>query len=182
MKEWLNLPLKTNKNEVTNLNKYKNKVLLVVNVASKCGLTPQYEKLEKIFRQYKDQGFEILAFPTNDFMGQEPGSDQEIAEFCQSRYDVSFPLFQKISVLGPHQAPLYQFLTKTIPVAKTDSTVPFFKKILFGTLGLFKKNNADISWNFEKFLIDRQGNIVDRFSPTVPPDSPLITSQIENLL
>ncbi|NUN10702.1 MAG: glutathione peroxidase [Ignavibacteriaceae bacterium] len=140
------------------LSDYKGKVLLIVNVASKCGYTKQYTGLEAIYRKYKDQGFEILAFPCNDFGGQEPGSNEEIAEFCSSRFDVTFKLFDKIEVLK-NKAPLYAVLTDN-PVTGTE----------------------DIKWNFEKFLIDKEGNIVSRYKSKVTPESEEMTSAIERLL
>ncbi len=122
-----------------NLADYKGKVLVIVNTASKCGLTPQYESLEKFYQEYKDRGVEVLGFPANNFMKQEPGTDEQIAEFCQKNYGVSFPMFSKISVKGKSQAPLYQYLT-----AATGDTV---------------------KWNFQKYIIDRNGKVVASISP-----------------
>ncbi len=130
------------------LSAYKGKVVLVVNTASKCGLTPQYEGLEDLYQQYGAEGFVILAFPCNQFLGQEPGTAEEIQEFCTTKYNVTFPLFEKVKVNGDDTHPLYVFL-------KT-------KQALEG------KN--DIRWNFEKFLIDRKGNVVKRFSPKTKPE------------
>jgi glutathione peroxidase len=144
-----------------NLADYKGKVLLIVNVASKCGFTPQYKGLESIYRQYKDKDFEILAFPSNDFMGQEPGTNEQIKTFCQLNYQVSFPLFAKISVKGKDIHPLYKFLTE-------KSTDPNFA--------------GDITWNFNKFLIDRKGNIVNRFGSRAEPQSPEVIKAIEGSL
>ncbi len=127
-----------------NLSDYKGKVVLIVNVASKCGLTPQYKDLEKLYDEYKDKGLVILGFPANNFMGQEPGSSEEIAEFCQKNYGVSFDMFEKISVKGKDIHPLYQFLTK---------------KELNGS------TEASVSWNFQKFLINKKGEVVTSFSP-----------------
>lgn len=143
------------------LKKFKGDVLLVVNVASKCGYTPQYEQLEATFEKYKDRGFKVLGFPANNFNGQEPGSDAEIKEFCTTKYKVSFPMFAKISVKGEDQDPLYQFLTK-------KETNPQFA--------------GDITWNFNKFLIDRKGNVVARFKTQEKPDSEAITAAIEKYL
>lgn len=140
------------------LSEYKGKVLLIVNVASKCGYTKQYTGLEAIYRKYKDRGFEILAFPCNDFGGQEPGTNEEIVEFCSSKFDVTFKLFDKIEVLK-NKAPLYAVLTDN-PVTGTE----------------------DIKWNFEKFLIDREGTIVSRFKSKVTPESDEIAEQIKKLL
>lgn len=136
---------------------YKGKVLLIVNVASRCGYTPQYEALERIYEKYKDRGFEILAFPCNDFGGQEPGTNEEIVQFCKMNYNVTFTLFDKIRVLGEEKSPLYKELIKFAPA-------------------------DDIGWNFEKFLVDKTGNVVGRFKSKVKPDSEEITSLIESEL
>lgn len=136
---------------------YKGKVLLVVNVASKCGYTPQYEALEKVYEKYKDKGFEILGFPCNDFGGQEPGTNEEIVNFCKTNYSVSFTLFDKIKVLGGDKSPLYAKLINYEP-------------------------SGDISWNFEKFVIDKNGNVVGRYKSKVKPDSGEIVSLIESEL
>ncbi|MDH7605788.1 MAG: glutathione peroxidase [Melioribacter sp.] len=141
------------------LSDYKGKVLLVVNVASKCGFTPQYEGLQKIYEKYKDKGFEILAFPCNDFGGQEPGSNEEIKEFCSTNYNVTFKLFDKIKVLGNERALLYERLINSDNVEK-----------------------GDVKWNFEKFLIDKNGTIRARFRSKVKPESEEITKEIEKLL
>ena len=143
------------------LKKYKGSVLLVVNTASKCGYTPQYEGLENIYKKYNAQGFEILGFPANNFGGQEPGSEAEIKDFCESKYKVTFPMFAKISVKGEDQHPLYRFLT-------SKATDPEFA--------------GEISWNFNKFLIDRDGSIVGRFSSKDTPESEAVTTAIEKYL
>ena len=143
------------------LKKYKGDVLLVVNVASKCGYTPQYEGLEAVYEKYKTQGFEILGFPANNFGSQEPGTNTEIKEFCTSKYKVTFPMFAKISVKGDDIDPLYKFLT-------SKETNPDFA--------------GDISWNFNKFLVDRKGNIVARFSSKDTPQSDKVTQAIEKYL
>jgi glutathione peroxidase len=142
-----------------NLSDYNGKVLLIVNVASECGYTPQYEGLENIYKKYKDKGFEILAFPCNDFGGQEPGTNEEIKNFCASKYSVTFKLFDKIKVLGDEKCSLYKRLTNN------DIT-----------------EKSDIGWNFEKFLIDRKGNIIARFKSPVKPESNELTSAIEKVL
>lgn len=141
------------------LSDYKGKVLLIVNVASKCGFTPQYKGLEAVYKKYKDKGFEILAFPCNDFGQQEPGTNQEIKEFCSSKYSVTFKLFDKIKVLGDEKSPLYARLT--------NNTVT---------------EGGDVKWNFEKFLIDRNGNIVARFRSKVTPENDELTKAIEKEL
>ena len=138
---------------------YKGKVLLIVNVASKCGYTPQYKGLEAVYKKYKDKGFEILGFPCNDFGGQEPGTNEEIKTFCSSKYDVTFKLFDKIKVLGDERSPLYARLINN------DVT-----------------DKGDVQWNFEKFLIDKNGNIVARFRSKVTPESNEVTQAIEKEL
>jgi glutathione peroxidase len=138
---------------------YKGQVLLIVNVASKCGFTPQYKELEAVHRKYKDQGLRVLAFPCNDFGGQEPGTEEEIVKFCQSKFDVTFPLYAKLHTKGTEQSPLYKFLTTGLP----------------GSTG-------DVKWNFEKFLVSRDGKIVARFPSKVKPDAPELTSAIEKEL
>ncbi|MGI8493991.1 MAG: glutathione peroxidase [Pyrinomonadaceae bacterium] len=143
------------------LKKYKGDVLLVVNVASKCGYTPQYEGLQAIYEKYKSQGFYVLGFPANNFGGQEPGKNEEIKEFCESKYKVTFPMFAKISVKGEDQDALYQFLTG-------KDTNPQFA--------------GDISWNFNKFLVDRSGKVVARFSSKDTPQSEAVTGAIEKYL
>ena len=140
------------------LSGFHGKALLLVNVASKCGYTPQYEGLQNIYTKYKDQGFYVLGFPANNFGGQEPGTDPEIKEFCSLKYKVTFPMFSKISVKGDDQDPLYKFLT-------SKETDPSFA--------------GDITWNFNKFLIDRKGNVVARFSSKDMPESAAVTQAIE---
>jgi glutathione peroxidase len=137
---------------------FEGKAVLVVNVASKCGLTPQYETLEKLQQQYGDQGFSVVGFPSNEFLGQEPGTPEEIQEFCSVTYGVSFPLMEKIEVNGENRHPIYAELT-----AATDEA---------GDAG-------DIQWNFEKFLLSPTGEVVGRFRPTVSPDAPEIVGAIE---
>lgn len=144
------------------LDKFKGNVLLIVNTASKCGYTPQYEGLENIYQKYKGKGFVILGFPANNFMGQEPGTNEEIKDFCTlSKYKVTFPLFAKISVKGQDQHPLYNYLTN-------PKTNPEFA--------------GDISWNFNKFLIDRHGKVVARFSSKDTPEGESVTQAVEKYL
>ncbi|MGI8884033.1 MAG: glutathione peroxidase [Pyrinomonadaceae bacterium] len=143
------------------LDAYKGKVALIVNTASKCGLTPQYEGLQNLYDKYKDKGFVVLGFPANNFMGQEPGTEKEIKEFCNLKYNVSFPMFSKISVKGTDQHPFYTFLTN-------KESNPGFE--------------GDITWNFEKFLADETGKIIARFSPKTLPDAPEVVEAIENAL
>jgi glutathione peroxidase len=139
---------------------YKGKVVMIVNVASQCGYTPQYSALESIYEKYKGQGFVILGFPANNFGAQEPGTNEEIKTFCTRKYSVTFPMYAKISVKGADQAPLYSYLTK-----ETGAGI-----------------SGDIKWNFTKFLVDRNGNIVQRFEPAVTPDSKEVTEAIEKQL
>ncbi len=148
-------------NNPVTFEKFRNKVLLIVNVASKCGFTPQYKGLQELYQEFKEEGFSVLGFPANNFLSQEPGTDSEIKQFCSLKYEVSFPLFSKISVKGKDISPLYTFLT-------TMETNPEFA----GT----------IKWNFTKFLVDRTGNIVDRFSPMTKPDSKKVKKRIGQLL
>ncbi|SNY04711.1 glutathione peroxidase [Paractinoplanes atraurantiacus] len=155
------IPLRTIEGEDTSLAAYDGQVLLVVNVASKCGLTPQYDGLEKLHERFRDSGFSVLGFPANDFMGQEPGTDEEIAEFCRSTFDVQFPMFSKIVVKGEGQHPLYAALTEA--VKREDGSV-------------------DVQWNFEKFLISRTGEVVGRFSPRVTPEDETLVEAIQKQL
>jgi glutathione peroxidase len=151
------IPISTLDGSPSSLDAYKGKTLLLVNVASKCGLTPQYEGLEKLQKTYADQGFSVLGFPCNQFGGQEPGSSEEIAEFCSATYGVSFPLFEKIDVNGAGRHPIYDELTKV-----EDAE---------GTAG-------DITWNFEKFLVSPAGDVVARFRPRTSPEDPEVVDAI----
>jgi len=140
---------------------FKGKVLMLVNVASRCGYTPQYSALESVYEKYKDKGLVIVGVPANNFGAQEPGTNEEIKTFCTRKYNVQFPMMSKVSVKGSDTAPLYQYLTDT---------------------KLNPKTGGEIKWNFTKFLVDRQGNIVARFEPEVTPDSPQVISAIESAL
>ena len=157
----LDVPVRTLQGEETSLAEHKGKALLIVNVASKCGLTPQYSELESLQKTYGDRGFSVLGFPCNQFMGQEPGTAEEIASFCSTTYGVTFPLFEKIEVNGPGRHPLYAELTKT-PYADGEA--------------------GDIKWNFEKFLVSPTGDVVARFNPQVTPESPQVVDAIEGQL
>lgn len=170
------IPLKTIAGSDASLGDYAGKVLLLVNVASKCGLTPQYDALEKLYEDYKGKGFEVLGFPANNFGAQEPGSDAEIADFCRTNFSVAFPMFSKISVKGDDQHPLYRELI----AAKPDKTFKDlgFKEKLAG-YGIKPETEEEVLWNFEKFLIGKDGNVAGRFSPDITPDDALITSAIE---
>jgi glutathione peroxidase len=153
------IPVKDIDQKETSLGAYQGKVLLIVNVASKCGFTPQYKALEAVYEKYKDKGLVILGFPCNQFGGQEPGTDEQIKLFCSSKYNVTFPLFDKIEVNGPSRHPLYTAL------AGNDSPFP-----------------GDIKWNFTKFLIGRDGTILKRFPSQTTPNAPEVTAAIEAAL
>jgi glutathione peroxidase len=141
------------------LSAYRGEVLLLVNVASKCGFTPQYEGLEALYEKYRDRGLVVLGFPANDFGAQEPGTNEEIAEFCRATWSVEFPMFEKISVKGSEQHPLYAFITSRPPPI-----------------------GGEIEWNFQKFLVDREGRLVERFSPRTRPLDPALVARVEALL
>ena len=158
------------------LAQHKGKVLLVVNVASKCGLTPQYDGLEKLYEKKKDKGFEVLGFPANDFGAQEPGTHEEIVEFCKVNYGVSFPLFAKADVTGPAKQPLYAALTEAVPEKQGDAAG--WRERLRG-YGMTPTEDPEVLWNFEKFLIAKDGTVAARFSPAVTPDDPELVSAIE---
>lgn len=156
---------------------WRGQVLLIVNVASKCGFTPQYEGLEALHAAHSGRGFAVLGFPCNQFGGQEPGSEAEIQDFCQTNYSVSFPMFSKVEVNGEQRHPLYQTLISARPQATTapDSN---FKEKLAG-YGIKPANDTDVLWNFEKFLVNRRGEVVGRFAPDMAPDHPLLVAAIE---
>ena len=154
---------------------YAGSVVLVVNVASKCGLTPQYEGLERLYEQHRDRGFTVVAFPANNFGGQEPGTDDEIAEFCSQTYAVTFPVMSKISVVGEDQHPLYKELTSLVPTA--EGKVDF--RASLRSHGITPTEDPDVLWNFEKFLIARDGQVVARFAPAVAPDDPSLVAAID---
>jgi glutathione peroxidase len=140
------------------LNQHKGQVVMIVNVASKCGLTPQYKALEEVYAKYKDKGLTIIGVPANEFGAQEPGTNAEIKEFCSTKYNVTFPMMSKVVVKGDGICPLYDYLTNKSP------------------------KPGPIAWNFAKFLVDRQGNVIDRFDPKVPPSDPKVTEAIEKAL
>jgi glutathione peroxidase len=152
------ISVKTITGETKTMGDYRGKVLLIVNTASKCGLTPQYKGLQALYDAYREQGLEVLGFPCNQFAGQEPGTPEEIAQFCDVNYGVTFPLFTKVDVNGPHTHPLYQHLKAEAP----------------------ESQHQDIEWNFAKFLVDRNGNVVKRYDPQTPPEA--LRADIEHLL
>jgi glutathione peroxidase len=170
------IPLTTIAGEASSLAHHAGKVLLVVNVASKCGLTPQYSALEAVHESRRDQGFSVLGFPANNFGGQEPGTEAEIVEFCSTTFNVEFPMFAKISVVGPDQHPLYAELTAAQPHADGDAEAMREK---FKGFGMTPNQDPDILWNFEKFLIGRDGSVVKRFAPSVTPDDPMVLAAID---
>jgi glutathione peroxidase len=157
------------------LGDYRGKVLLVVNVASKCGLTPQYEGLEKLYQARQAQGLEVLGFPANNFKGQEPGTEEEILSFCTTTYDVHFPLFSKISVKGADRHPLYDALTSAQPSATGEG--PFREKLK--GYGIDGGELDEVLWNFEKFLVNRKGEVVARFSPDVTANDPRLLAAVD---
>ena len=179
MTDLASIPLTRLDGQPDSLAAYAGKVLLVVNVASKCGLTPQYEGLETLYQQYGERGLTVLGFPANDFGAQEPGTHGEIAEFCKLNYGVSFPLFAKADVTGPAQQPLYAALT----AAKPDKSGPAdsFGEMLKG-YGMTPTQDPDVLWNFEKFLVGRDGTVLARFAPNVNPDDPALVAAIEAAL
>lgn len=154
----LDFTMETIDGEMRQLSVYKGNVLMIVNTASKCGYTPQYESLEQLYCVYKDRGFHIVAFPANNFLWQEPGSNEEIKKFCIEKYGVTFDLFAKISVKGKDKHPLYQYITERSSIS------------------------GDIKWNFQKYLVDREGKIVARFAPSVDPMSKEVREKVEELL
>jgi glutathione peroxidase len=174
------VPLKTISGQDAKLSDYAGKVLLVVNVASKCGLTPQYDALEKLYADKRDQGLVVLGFPANDFGAQEPGTNEEIQDFCRSSFGVDFPMFAKIAVTGPEQHPLYKALTEAYPKAASPSGADFRERLQ--GFGMTPNPEPGILWNFEKFLIGRNGEVIARFTPDTPPDHPAVLEAIDKAL
>jgi glutathione peroxidase len=172
------IPIKTIDGEESDLGRFSGKVLLVVNVASKCGFTPQYEALETLFTKYRDKGFAVLGFPANNFGEQEPGNDAEIAVFSADKYAVDFPMFSKISVAGEDKHPLYEALTDAQPIAVGSENL----RRRLEARGMAPNPAPEILWNFEKFLIGRDGTVVARFAPDMAPDDDAIISAIEQEL
>ena len=170
--------VKDTKGDSVSLEEYKGKVLLVVNTATVCGLTPQYEGLQKIYDKYKDSGLEILDFPSNQFFEQAPGSNEEIVNFCKLTYGTTFKTFGKIDVNGENSDPLYVFLKKEAPVATEDDASKGLYNLLSGKG--FNTSGDDIKWNFTKFLVSKEGKVLARFAPTFEPEK--IEEQIKELL
>lgn len=169
-----NIQVNSIQGEAVDLSQYTGKVLLIVNVASKCGLTPQYEGLEKLYTQKKAEGLEILGFPANNFLAQEPGSNEEIQEFCSLTYNVDFPLFAKISVAGEDKHSLYKTLTQAAPERIGEG--PWWKDLV--DYGLTPNPKPEVLWNFEKFLVNKQGEVVARFAPDITADDARIVDAI----
>lgn len=163
--------------EKTTLEQWQGKVLLVVNVASKCGLTPQYEQLEALQKEWQAQGFSVLGFPCNQFLEQEPGSSEEIKTFCSTTYGVTFPMFEKTDVNGPARHALYNLLVAAQPKALRPEGSGFCDRMV--SKGRAPKAPGDILWNFEKFLINKQGEVVARFAPDMTPDDAIIVTSIK---
>ncbi len=171
------IPVNRITGEPESLDKYKGNVALIVNVASRCGLTPQYEGLENLYRSYRDRGLVVLGFPANDFGAQEPGSNEEIQSFCTTNFGVDFPMFEKIAVTGDDTHPLYKALIDAQPRAVANSEPPFREKLK--GYGIAPNPEPGILWNFEKFLVSRSGNIVGRFSPEMTPEDPTLVQAVE---
>ena len=175
--EIYSIPIQKISGEPASLGEFKGKVLLVVNVASKCGLTPQYEALENLYERFRGQGLVIAGFPANDFKAQEPGTNEEILEFCKLNYGVSFPLFSKITVVGAGKHPLYQALIAAQPKAASSAEKPFRERLR--GYGIDTLPEPEILWNFEKFLVDRSGKVTARFSPNTTADDPALVKAVE---
>jgi glutathione peroxidase len=174
------IPVQKITGDDASLAEFRGKVLLVVNVASKCGLTPQYEGLENLYEQYRGQGLVVVGFPANNFKSQEPGTDEEIQAFCTTNYGVKFPMFSKISVAGSDKHPLYKLLTSAQPEAISVAEVPFRDKL--NGYGIETNDDPEILWNFEKFVVGRNGEVVKRFSPDTLPDAPELVAAIKEEL
>lgn len=174
------IPLKTIRGDDTSLAAYRGKVLLVVNVASACGLTPQYEGLEKLYQERQADGLVVTGFPANEFMAQEPGTNSDIAQFCTSKFGVKFPMFEKIVVKGEGQHPLYAQLTAEYPTALEAPGSGFRAKL--ASHGISQDKPNDVLWNFEKFLIGRDGKVVGRFAPDTAPDDASLLAAIDKAL
>lgn len=164
----------------SSLREFKGNVLLIVNVASKCGLTKQYTGLEKLYEHYRDQGLVVAGFPANDFAGQEPGTNDEIETFCTTNFGVKFPLFEKITVVGEQKHPLYQALVDAQPVGQSTAQVPFRERLM--GYGMIPNPEPEVLWNFEKFLVSRDGEVVSRFTPDTEPDDAALLSAVESEL
>ena len=164
------LTIKNRNNEDVSLNNFKGKVLIIVNTATGCGFTPQYEGLEKLYKEYHDKGLEIIDIPCNQFGNQAPGNDDEIHEFCALKYNTSFDQFTKADVNGENELPLYTYLKEQIKEDKIDGIKNKMAMKAVETISKTIKKEGDIKWNFTKFLIDKEGNVIERYSPTFKPE------------
>jgi glutathione peroxidase len=171
------IPVRTLAGADSSLAEFKGKAVLIVNVASKCGLTPQYEGLEKLYQQYRDRGFVVAGFPSNDFAGQEPGTADEIQSFCTLNYGVDFPIFEKIPVVGPEKHPLYAALISARPEATATGDHPFADDLI--KFGVQPNPAPEVLWNFEKFLLNREGAVVARFAPDTKPEDAKLVAAVE---
>jgi glutathione peroxidase len=174
------IPLTRIDGSETSLKSYEGDVLLIVNTASKCGLTPQYAGLEKAYEAYREKGFQVLGFPCNQFAGQEPGTEAEIEGFCQTQFGVQFPMFAKLEVNGAERHPLYAALTSAQPLAEALPDSKMRDKL--AQHGMLPQAAGDILWNFEKFLIGRDGTVIGRFAPDMPVEAEPLTGAIETAL
>lgn len=180
MSELSTIPFRRADGSTTSLAEHEGNVVLIVNVASACGLTPQYTALEAVHERYRARGFTVVGFPCNDFGAQEPGTAEEIHEFCTAKYGVQFPVVEKIAVAPSARHPLYRELIAQQPNAQPLPGSNFREKL--ASYGIKSEHDEDITWNFEKFLVDRGGHVIARFAPDVPPDHALVTSAIEAAL
>jgi glutathione peroxidase len=169
-----------NKGEEVDMAQYSGNVLLIVNTASKCGFTPQYDGLEALYKKYKDQGLVILGFPCDQFANQEPGSDAEIAEFCRLNHGVTFPLMKKIDVNGKEAHPIYEYLKSVAPNEEYKGLKAKASAALFKTISKSVEKDSDIKWNFTKFLVSKDGAVIKRFPPTTTPEE--MEADIESML
>jgi glutathione peroxidase len=174
------IPVRRITGNETSLREFAGKVVLVVNVASKCGLTKQYEGLEKLYAQYRNQGLVVAGFPANDFKQQEPGTNEEIQTFCTGNFGVDFPMFEKITVVGQGKHPLYASLIEAQPKAVSTGAVPFAENLK--KYGIDPNAAPEVLWNFEKFLVSRTGEVVSRFAPDTEPSDPQLIEAIEEEL
>ena len=177
---WYDIPLKSLDGRTLTLAEFKGQVLLIVNVASKCGLTPQYSALETLFENYRDRGLQVLGFPCNDFAGQEPGSADEIQSFCTTNFSVQFPMFEKTNINSEPRHPLYAQLIAAQPDAITPGNSDFREKL--AEFKMLPKHADDVMWNFEKFLVGKDGQVLNRFAPDMLPDDPILLAAIEAAL
>jgi glutathione peroxidase len=175
-----NIPLRRLDGTAVTLAEYQDRVMLIVNVASKCGLTPQYNALQRLHTVYAGRGLAVLGFPCNDFAAQEPGTEAEIGAFCDTHYGVTFPLFSKININSPPRHPLYEQLIAAQPKARASGSEELTQAL--SKHGLLPKQQTDVLWNFEKFLVGRDGSVRARFAPDVAPEDALLVSEIETAL